>query len=192
MRSRRMVRGMALAGAGMILLVASPVPPGSAQQPQQQQQPQSQQPPQQQARVERLEILEAGLYTARLTGRTTAAPGGSGGVIRAANDVRFLTDATAVTAGTGMGIGVRFRTVGRATSAVARLRSVWKIPSPGIVNPTNGNTYRTSVVDFTAAIGVEDTRGYGFDAPWEVVPGEWTLQIFQGDRLLLEQTFQVR
>ena len=91
----------------------------------------------------------------------------------------------------GLGFGARFRSSGEPRGARATLRSVWKIPEPGIHNPTNNNTFRQSVVDFTTAIGSVHWRGYGFDQPWEVVPGTWTIEIWQGDRKLLEHSFTI-
>jgi hypothetical protein len=105
--------------------------------------------------------------------------------------VRLLPEPPAASARIGIGFGIRFRSFGDKDGAQAPLRSVWKIPEPGIHNPTNGNTYRQSVSEFTTTIGSAQWRGYGFDEPREVVPGTWTIEIWQGDRKLLEQSFTI-
>ena len=46
-------------------------------------------------------------------------------------------------------------------------------------------------MDFTTAIGSVHWRGYGFDQRWEIVPGVWTIEIWQGDRKLLEHSFTI-
>jgi hypothetical protein len=33
--------------------------------------------------------------------------------------------------------------------------------------------------------------GNGFNQPWEVVPGTWEIEIWQGDRMLLEHRFTI-
>lgn len=32
---------------------------------------------------------------------------------------------------------------------------------------------------------------YGFDDPWELVPGTWTIELWHGDRKLATQSFTV-
>ena len=72
------------------------------------------------------------------------------------------------------------------------LRSVWKISEPGIVNPTNYTTSPAIRRRFPGGDRHQPRRGYGFDEPWEVVPGTWTLEIWQGDRKLLEKSFEIK
>ena len=104
----------------------------------------------------------------------------------------ILPEPPATSARVGIGFGVRFRSIGERNGERAMLRSVWKIPEPGIVNPTSHDTYRQSVADFSTTIGTNHWRGYAFDASWEVVPGTWTLEIWQGDRKLLEKSFEIK
>ena len=145
------------------------------------------------ARIDRLELLASGFYDttqANVTGSSPAA-GSSAGVVHTLGTIALLPAPPAVSARIGIGFGVRFRSFGENDGASAPLRSVWRIPAPGIHNPNTGNTYRQSVADFTTTIGDTQWRGYGFDDPWEVVPGVWTIEIWQGERKLLEQSFTV-
>jgi hypothetical protein len=144
------------------------------------------------ARVERVDLVAAGFYDAASAqvARSIAAPGAAGGRSNDLADVALVNPPPALTARVGIGFGVRFRTTG-PHGGQATLRSVWRIPAPGIHNPDSDNTYRRSVVDFTTVIGSVQWRGYGFDQPWEVVPGVWTIEIWQGDRKLLEHSFTV-
>ena len=145
------------------------------------------------ARVDRIDLVAAGFYDAAAAkvATTIAAPTAAGGKTNQLADVALMSETPADTARIGIGFGVRFRTAGAPRGAEATLRSVWKIPDPGIHNPENGTTFRESVTAFTAAIGSVHWRGYGFDQPWEIVPGTWTLEIWQGDRKLLEQSFKI-
>jgi hypothetical protein len=145
-------------------------------------------------RVDRLEIVDAGFYdTAKttVTGATQAA-GAVTGTVKELGAVKLSPEPPVTSARVGIGFGVRFRSFGARDGERAVLRSVWTIPEPGIVNPTNGTTYRQSVAEFGTKIGTNHVRGYGFDEPWEVVPGTWTLEIWQGDRKLLEKSFEIK
>ena len=142
-------------------------------------------------RVDRLELLEAGFYDvakATVAGTTPAA----GTVTGAVQELRNVTLSPATTARVGVGFGVRFRSFGARDGERAMLRSVWKIPAPGIVNPNDGKTYLESAADFPTTIGSNHLRGYAFEQPWEIVPGAWTLEIWQGDRKLLEKSFEIK
>jgi len=145
------------------------------------------------ARIDRIDLIAAGFYDAAATkiASSIAAPTAAGGKTDQLADVSLMSESPADTARVGIGFGVRFRSAGEPRGAQATLRSLWKIPAPGIRNPENGTTYRESIAEFTTAIGGVHWRGYGFNQPWEVVPGVWTIEIWQGDRKLLEHSFTV-
>jgi hypothetical protein len=145
-------------------------------------------------RVDRLELLDAGFYDAAKTTVTGTTPsaGAVTGSVKELGEVKLSPDPPATSARVGIGFGVRFRSFGARDGERAMLRSVWTIPAPGIANPTNGNTYRQSVAEFATTIGANHVRGYSFDEPWEVVPGTWTLEIWQGDRKLLVKSFEIK
>jgi hypothetical protein len=145
-------------------------------------------------RVDRLEIIEAGFYDTAKTTVTATSPstGSVTGNVQELREVKLLPEPPAPSARVGIGFGVRFRSFGERDGERAMLRSVWKIPPPGIVNPTNGSTFRESVAELATTIGANHVRGYSFDEPWEVVPGTWTLEIWQGDRKLLEKSFEIK
>jgi len=144
--------------------------------------------------VDRLELLDAGFYDAAkatVTG-TTPAVGTVTGAVQELRDVTLSPTTAATAARVGIGFGVRFRSFGARDGERAMLRSVWKIPAPGIVNPNDGKTYLESSADFPTTIGSNHLRGYTFEQPWEIVPGTWTLEIWQGDRKLLEKSFEIK
>jgi hypothetical protein len=144
-------------------------------------------------RIDHVDLVAAGFYDAAAAkvAATVPAPAAAGGKTNQLTDVQLMSEPPADSARVGIGFGVRFRSSGEPRGAQATLRSVWKIPEPGIHNPASANTYRQSVVDFTTAVGSVHWRGYGFDQPWEVVPGTWTIEIWQGDRKLLEHSFTI-
>ena len=139
--------------------------------------------------VDRLEIIDKGFYTAKKTGETKAAPGSAAGADQILSDVQFMDNPPNNRASIGTQFGIRFRSVGEPRNTEVTLRSVWRIPEPGITNPKTGKTFRESVVNFPHMLGTTHVRGYSLDESWEIARGVWTLQIWQGDRKLLERSF---
>jgi len=146
----------------------------------------------QQPRIERLEIIGAGFLTYEQAGERTDAPEAVGGKVIRPRNMQFLSDMPAVTARTGTSFGVRFMVLGEPRGEDVALRSVWKIPSPGFTDPKSGKSYKESSSEFTTQIGTAYLSGYGFNEQWEIVSGTWTLQIWQGNRKLLEHDFAIR
>lgn len=144
----------------------------------------------QQGKLERLEVIQSGLYTASIA-RRDSSPGTPTGKASIVGNPTFYSDETRVPAQLGIRFGFQYRLIGSPPGREARLRGVWHIPAPGITNPVNGNTYRESARDFTALIGDTQIHGYGFDQPWEIVEGEWILEIWHNERLLASRSFVV-
>ena len=140
--------------------------------------------------VERLEVIESGLYRGEVIGRT-GAPATTAGFSEELRNVVYYDHSQRVPAQVGIRFGARVRLVGSPAGRRANMRSVWRIPMPGVVNPRNGVTYRESVADVWSYVGWQYSRGFHFNEPWQIVCGEWIQELWQGDRKLLSQTFTV-
>jgi Domain of unknown function (DUF3859) len=141
--------------------------------------------------VERLDVIKSGFYTA-VPLWSYSAPESAGGRSRETIAHDFLERTPEKTAVVGIHFGVRFIPVSKVTDATVTLRSVWRIPEPGITNPKTGLTYVEDTAEFKAMTGSPYVRGYGFDEEWEIALGVWTLEIWQGDRMLLERNFTIQ
>lgn len=139
-------------------------------------------------RVDRIELLDVGLYRAERAGQM-GAPGSVAGNINRLSSVTFYERTTRVPATVGTRFGVRFDLIGEPARAVVPLRAIWRFPAPGLREPGSGKVYTESVETFASPIGEPRQRGYGLDEEWELVPGDWTLEILHGQRRLLAQTF---
>lgn len=141
-------------------------------------------------RIDRIELLDVGLYRAERAGQIDA-PGAVRGNVNRLSSATFYERTTRVPATIGLRFGLRFDLIGEPARAVVPLRAIWRFPASGLRDPRSGKVYTESVEDFTSPIGEPRLRGYGFDNDWELVPGEWTLQVLYGQRLLLTQTFTI-
>ncbi|MFG3693255.1 DUF3859 domain-containing protein [Stutzerimonas stutzeri] len=64
--------------------------------------------------------------------------------------------------------------------------------TPGVVDPSGQRHDRYEVVQKLVPDAPQDVMAFEFTETHELVPGEWHFMVFQGDRKLAEQRFQVR
>ena len=49
----------------------------------------------------------------------------------------------------------------------------------------------SEILDMRAYVGVLETVGWYFGEEWEIVPGEWIIQIKHNDKILAEKKFNI-
>ena len=125
--------------------------------------------------TERIEISKAGIYTTDAKHNY--------------QQVSLLQSTTTIPAKIGIEFGVTFRLVGKPNGARVDLRYVTLIPSPGTRNPATGKITLREERSLLATLGQEATRLYVFEERWELIPGTWTFEFWQGDRKLGAQSF---
>ena len=155
--------------------------------------------------VQRIDITEYGIYATE-TASSVAEPGTASGRIEMVANTKLVQSTTAVPARVGVEFGYRYKIVGQPTTALAgqnnatmagqadpkvTLKYVTHIPPPGIRNPATKNVTLTNIFYQDHKVGEELYRLYRLTDSWEVVPGVWTLEIWDGDRQLVSQGFQV-
>ena len=138
--------------------------------------------------VQRIEITEAGIYKAE-TGNRTAAPGTPGGSVVSLSGIKLVQKTTTIPAAVATRFGIRYKIIGQPNGTSVNLKMVTRYPSPGVRNPTTGNTIMRGEYSAQKKLGTESYRDYGLDEGWELVPGKWTFEIWQDDRKLAEQSF---
>ena len=139
--------------------------------------------------IQRIDITEYGIYRAHVTNEISAL-GTPTGTVALVNEIKLVQATTTVPARLGVSFGIRFKIVGRKGGSV-NLKMVTLIPQPGIRNPKTGNTSVRSEYLRTKKINSVHYSDYSFDSPWEIVAGKWTLEIWDGNRKLASQSFNV-
>jgi hypothetical protein len=139
--------------------------------------------------IKRVEIIEFGIYSLDDKDRISA-PNTATGYRREVGNEKLITATDTVPARLGVNFGFRFRIIGKKGATVT-LKKVTLIPQPGIQNPKTGDTKVRSEVSLEKTIGDKEYSGYGFDSAWEIVPGIWTIEFWDGDRKLASQSFNV-
>jgi hypothetical protein len=137
--------------------------------------------------IERVDITEFGIYTTS-TQNKQPAPGTAAGALDEESNIALQQSTTTLPARLGVEFGFRYKVVGPTPGAV-NLKNITVIPPPGIRNPTTGNITLTSVFNQDRNVGGEYYRLYHMTEPWEVVPGVWRLELWDGDHSLASQAF---
>ena len=143
------------------------------------------------SKVDRIEIVEAGLYRAETAAiEHGARHGDRQRHILSEHQARRIDDADRGEARRAF----RHAAIGSSASpshATVKLISVTQYPAPGLKNPKSDSNQMRGEHSLFATIGQINYRGYVFEHDWELVPGTWTLELWDGNRKLASQTFDV-
>jgi hypothetical protein len=71
------------------------------------------------------------------------------------------------------------------------LRRVTRFPVPGLTNPRTGKIQPYEERLFILRVGETATVSFTFDHEWEMVPGIWAFEYWQGEEKLAEKVFVV-
>ncbi|NQD92398.1 DUF3859 domain-containing protein [Pseudomonas sp. CrR25] len=89
----------------------------------------------------------------------------------------------------GTKFGLRYNLVGK-TAEGTPLTLLYL--TPGVTTPEGTRHDKFVVVQKLVPGAPQDMMAFEFTEPYEIVPGEWHFLVFQDDRKLAEQRFQVR
>lgn len=140
--------------------------------------------------IERVEIVDFGMYDIGQKMKPTGAFDTAAGVVNGVSHIKLADATTTVPARLGVHFGFRYKIIGSA-KGTAKLKIVTLIPDPGIRNPNTGRTTVRNEYVEARPFGSTQYAGYSFDNPWEIVLGTWTKEIWDGDRKLASQNFNV-
>jgi Domain of unknown function (DUF3859) len=144
----------------------------------------------QSGKIERIDIVESGIYRAA-TASIEHAPGTATGKRNILSDTKLVTSTTRIEAKIGVHFGMRYRIVGRPRNATIKLMSITQYPAPGLKNPKTESVQTRGEHSLLATIGQINYRGYVFEHDWEIVPGPWIFELWDGTRKLASQTFEI-
>lgn len=145
------------------------------------------------ASVTGVTVTHAGSFTGPSTSKLAEAGQQSPTrTIGTVSDWQFASDSMDVDGKVGTQFGIEFRIEGTPAEAAVTLRLEVTFPPDGIRNPNTGERLHSAAIAFpNMTIGALCLVGYGFGNGWEIVPGDWKLQIMYHDRVLAERTFTV-
>jgi hypothetical protein len=126
-------------------------------------------------RIERVEIIEAGIYEAGPS-----------------NTLQFVKAADEIPGRVGVKFGFTYTLRGQASPVPVEMLVVTRMPQRlGQLDPGTGQR-RFRIEDrVVARIGRANTSGYSFDQSWEIVPGEWIFEVWIAGQKRAEQKFNI-
>lgn len=93
----------------------------------------------------------------------------------------------AIPAELGVKFGIRFTLAGKAPGN----RVKYLYLTPGVVHPDGARHDKYEVVRELSVTAGFHLIAFQFTEEYEIVPGEWQFMVFEGDRLLLKESFAV-
>jgi hypothetical protein len=139
-------------------------------------------------RIDRVEILEKGIYRVPILKRV-ADPNVVSGQHMVYGKREHVQDTTTIPATTGIQFGFRYVVVGEPQGTKVPVRVIAVYPPGGRYNPNTGKTFAQDVFYLSQTIGSTTSHFCFTLASWGHVLGPWTLQVWDQDRKLAEQTF---
>jgi hypothetical protein len=140
--------------------------------------------------IERIRFTEYGIYTVdrEIQGRDAL------GINKAAaSNLRHAATLRTIPAEIGTTFGFRYEVMGKPHAAPIELRQVVIFPSPGLT-PSFSSSSRSIIRDeflLQTRIGETSYAFYTLEDAFELVPGNWVFEIWQGNRRLAMQVFKV-
>ena len=137
-------------------------------------------------RIDGTEIVGYGIFTSKQVSSGSADDMRKNSV----KNVRFLEYTDEIPARLGTEFGFQFVIAGsRRTKPIAVTYQI-KFPEPGLQQPAGELHLHSSSVD-QVRVGAKLLHGYGFDEPWELLPGEWVFEVWHEGTKLIGKSFTV-
>ena len=140
--------------------------------------------------VERIEVTRPGIYEIR-SSAPVQGPAVSTGAMVKITGYKNLSVGTTIEANRGVVIGAEVIIVGAPRHAKVPIKVMWHYPQPGLTNPESKTTTTLDEYTDTQIIGETFPIFWGLTQDWHLVPGTWTLEVWQGERKLATQQFQL-
>jgi len=134
------------------------------------------------------EIIEYGIFDTVPIG-SRREPGVLSGQVHEIPIAKLKERTAIIPALLGTNFGITIKLIGRPSGQQVNCWIRWSHPK--VTNPETKESSERSEFPGRHPIGEAASTGFTFDHPWELVPGEWTVQIFWDWKLVAEKTFVV-
>jgi hypothetical protein len=138
------------------------------------------------ARIDRIDVVEFGIYTADSKLNSVTAQGIKQSTI---DNVRHAATTTTIPVQKDVQFGYRYKIIGKPNGAPVDIRLVTNYPAPGLRTPSSEQPVMRSERIRKRQIGETSVTTYSLEDDFELVPGIWTFEIYDGDRKLVSQSF---
>ena len=140
------------------------------------------------AQVDRIEFTEYGIYT---VDRVIQEKDAAGINKAAASNIRHAATLRTVPAQIGTTFGFRYKLAGTPNGTPVNLREIVIFPPTGLVPKESSPPIVQDEFTLQSRIGEIDYAAYTLEDSFELVTGEWTIEIWYGDQKLGTQRFRI-
>ena len=148
------------------------------------------QAPDQAMTVQRVEVTRPGIYEIRSSAPVQGNAVSTGNMVKITG-YKNVSVGTTIEANRGVVIGAEINIVGTPRRGKVPIKVVWHYPQPGLTNPESKTTTTSEEYMDTQIIGETFPIFWGLTQDWHLVPGIWTLEVWQDERKLVTQQFQL-
>jgi hypothetical protein len=138
--------------------------------------------------IQRIDVADYGIYTVDRTERGTDTQGINQA---SATSINHTGATRSVPARIGTTFGFRYTVAGRPEDATVEIRRIVVFPSPGLRPPSSPRSVLQDEAKAEAKLGQLSYFFYTFEEDFELLPGRWSLELWQGSRRLTAQSFAV-
>lgn len=136
------------------------------------------------------EITAYGIFDSRMIERraklrTSRSVGGD-----AVGSVRFVDFTDEIPGELGTNFGIQYVINSRPRGQKVDVEYVIRFPGEGLEMP-GGRVYKESRDRAQARLGYRILHGYAFDEEWEIIPGDWTFEVWYNNARLVRKTLTV-
>lgn len=143
--------------------------------------------------VDAVDVVWAGTY--RIAGtKAVEDPTAPTGYRYIAQGVEPLENTDRIPAAIGTRFGVGYRLRGSPAGSSVSVQAFWRFPALGLANPeTRTLTFEWKTPELQCPLEAAPfcLMGYPLQHAWELVPGQWTLEIWVEGKKLAERSFEV-
>ncbi len=135
------------------------------------------------------EIIEYGIY--KVEDKPKIIPNSEipGGIQKKIKKSVLITNTDHIPAILNTKFGIRYLIKGKPDGAQVKTRTKWIYPEAGMRDPDTGRVYDHIEYSSTDRIGKPQYSGYSLEEEWELIPGEWILQVWIDNKKLIEKRF---
>jgi len=137
-------------------------------------------------------ILQCGEIEARAPVRTTEAPDTELGYVNVMHELEkpvFKSGCPHVSAAMGTRFGIELLVEGAKGQSIVPLTT--RVTHPEMKHPGTGGVVTVDSWASPMNSGIPRYTGWKFDNRWELVPGKWTFDILDGEKVIATQEFEV-
>lgn len=140
-------------------------------------------------RLDKIEVQHTGLYRADVL-KDVPTAGSVTGTHHNSTNIKFYSKSRRFPLKIGQRFGFDGILAGEPKGEMVSLKVVHIFPKAGLRNPQTGEVNYREEYEVQATVGGYFLSGYALDNDWELVPGDWTLQVWYGDKMLGEAKFK--